>query len=189
MSFDDLEAKMRAEPRKQERFGELVKGPYLDKVVAANRAYLTAAVPEPAATERDHWALSCQPTTNGGRLSTINMRRMETFVLLPPEGTDEDVWGFMVVRDSVLSRYAGAGQGIEERYPDLTFDRARRYQDAGDDQVQVFGRYDELIDALAEEPFAAAARELATSLLTGRTNNARHHNYQLADRVLGRSST
>ncbi|KXK59346.1 hypothetical protein AWW66_24700 [Micromonospora rosaria] len=114
---------------------------------------------------------------------------METFVLLPPKGADEDVWGFMVVRDSVLRRYAGAGQGIEERYPHLTFDRTRRYQDAGDDQVQVFGWYDELIDALAEESFAVAARELATSLLTARTNNARHHNYQLADRVLGRSST
>lgn len=180
---------MRADPEKQARFAALADGPWFDQVVAANRAYLRAAVPEPSGTERDHWALSCLPRTGSGRrLSTVNMKRMETFVLLRPEEADgdDDVWGFMIVRESVLHRYAGSEQGIEEQYPHLEFDRSRPYQDAGADQVRILGWYDDLADALAQEPFAAAARELAAPLLEGTTNNARHHNYQLADAVLDR---
>ncbi|SCL28648.1 hypothetical protein GA0070616_3734 [Micromonospora nigra] len=181
---------MRADPKKQEKFARLAADPYFAQVVSANQAYLRAAVPHPAATERDHWALSCLPGTNGGRrFSTVNMMRMEVFVLFRHEEPEDDtaVHGFVVVRESVLRRYAHSGQGIEELNPNLTFDRSRPYQDAGDDQVRIWGWYDQLIAALAEEPFAVAARELAASLLTGVTNNARHHNYQLADQVLGRA--
>ncbi|MEH0980899.1 hypothetical protein [Micromonospora sp. CPCC 205556] len=185
-----LEAEMRADPKKQEKFARLAADPYFAQVVSANQAYLRAAVPHLAATERDHWVLSCLPGTNGGRrLSTVSMKRMEVFVLLRHEEPEDDtaVHGFMVVRESVLHRYARSGQGVEELNPHLTFDRSRPYQDAGDDQVRICGWYDELIAALAEEPFAVAARELAASLLVGITNNARHHNYQLADQVLGRA--
>ncbi|MEU3452884.1 hypothetical protein ABZ671_04685 [Micromonospora sp. NPDC006766] len=183
------EADMRADPEKQARFRALADGRWFDQVVAANRAYLSAAVPEPSATERDHWALSCLPKTGSGqRLSTVNMKRMETFVLLQPEEADsgDDAWGFLVVRESVLHRYAGPGQSVEQQHPHLEFDRSRPYQDAGTDQVRILGWYDELIDALAQEPFATAARELAAPLLSGTTNHARHHNYQLVDQVLDR---
>ncbi|MFU8851511.1 hypothetical protein ACNAW0_11090 [Micromonospora sp. SL1-18] len=185
------EDEMRADPEKQARFAMLAGDAWFDQVVAANRAYLAAAVPEPIATERDHWALSCLPKTNSGRrLSTVNMKRMETFVLLRPEEADgaDDVGGFMVVRASVLHRYARSRQSVEEQHPHLEFDRSRPYQDAGADQVRIWGWYDELIDALAQESFATAAREFAAALLVGTTNNARHHNYQLADQVLGRVS-
>ena len=178
---------MRADVEKRARFAALADSPWIDQVVAANRAYLRAAVPDPSTTERDHWALSCLPKTGSGRLSTVNMKRMETFVLLPPEEAQgDDVWGFMVVSESVLRRYAGSGQGVEEQHPHLEFDRNRPYQDAGADQVRVYGWYDELIDALEQESFGVAARALAAPLLEGTTNHARHHNYQLADAVLGR---
>ncbi|WBC14218.1 hypothetical protein O7600_24405 [Micromonospora sp. WMMA1998] len=187
IQIDGREVLMRADPEKQERFAALAAGPYLHQTVAANRAYLTAAVPDPTGTEYVAWALSCLPKTGAGRLSTLNMKRMETFVLFPPEDVDsEDVGGFMVVRESVLHRHAGSGQGVEERYPHLEFDRSNPYRDAGQDQVRVWGWYDELIEALSQEPFAIAARDLASSLLSGTTNHGRHHNYQLADRVLDR---
>ncbi len=191
VSLTSREEDMRADPEKQARFGALADGPWFDQVVAANRAFLEAAVLEPIPTERDHWALSCLPKTGSGqRLSTVNMKRMETFVLFRPDEADgdDDAWGFVVVRESVLHRYAASGQGVEEQYPHLKFDRSRPYQDAGADQVQIRGWWDELIDALAQESFATAARELAAPLLEGTTNHARHHNYQFADEVLGRVS-
>lgn len=120
---------MRADPEKQARFAALADGPYLDQTVAANRAYLTAAVPDPVATESVAWALSCLPKTGVGRLSTLNMKRMEAFVLFQPEDADsEDVGGFMVVRESVLRRYVGSGRSVEEQHPHLEFGRylARR---------------------------------------------------------------
>ncbi|MGC4805121.1 hypothetical protein [Micromonospora sp. DT233] len=157
-------------------------------VVEANRAYLQAAVPAPDETEMRGWALSCLPSTNRGhRLSTVNMRRMEVFVLFgEAEGEARGVVdGFVVVRRSLLDR-PGWQDSVEEVFPDLAFDAKRPYRDAGEDQIRVWGRHDRLIAALRDEHFATAARELAASLLTGTTNHARHHNRQLADEVLGR---
>lgn len=181
---------MRADPEQQARFASLREGPYFEQVVTANRAYLMAAVPDVVANERDHWSLSCLPKTGSGRrLSTMNMRRMETLVLFRPDGTDDgddEISGVVVVRESVLR--AEAGQDIEDQHPHLAFDRSR-YADAGEDQMRIWGWYEDLLDALAEAPVAAAARDLAESLLSGRTNHAGRHNYQLADHVLGRAAS
>ncbi|MGK5682667.1 hypothetical protein [Actinoplanes sp. URMC 104] len=57
------EESMRDDPLKHQRFDELAAGRYLRPVVAAQRAYLRAAVAEPQAGERDHWTMSCLPPT------------------------------------------------------------------------------------------------------------------------------
>jgi hypothetical protein len=183
------EREMRANPKKQQSFDRLRARGEFRAVVEANRAYLDAAVPAADETEMTGWALSCLPSTNRGhRLSTVNMRKMEVFVLLreveaEPSGA---VDGFVVVRRSILHRYARQGRSVEEVFPELEFDPKRPYRDAGDDQIRVWGSHDQLIAALKDEHFAAAARDLAAFLLTGTTNHSRHHNYQLADEVLGR---
>ncbi|MGC4761384.1 hypothetical protein ACLQ20_00810 [Micromonospora sp. DT46] len=105
------------------RFERLADGPYLDSVVAANRAYLDAVVPDAAATERDHWALSCLPgtRTDPPRLSAVSMKTMETFVLHEPTepGANARAEGFVVVRKSVLDGH-WTPAGFRAAHPGLT---------------------------------------------------------------------
>ncbi|MBE1486766.1 HNH endonuclease [Plantactinospora soyae] len=182
------ESVMRSDPRKQSQFERLRDGSYFAAVVAANRAYLEVAVPDPAETEREFWALSCLPRTRAGRLSTISMKGMETFVLHQP--ADRSVAGpaagFVIVRRSTLTRHWPTPEALAGTFPGLTIEDSD-YVDAGPDQARVRGRRDELTAALADEDFAAAVRDLAESLLTSRTSHRSGHNYQLADEVLGRT--
>ncbi|MEH0937360.1 McrB family protein [Micromonospora psammae] len=217
------EAHLRADPTKQSRFEKLRSGPYFASVLAANQAYLAAAVPEARARERDRWIITCLPGNGrSGRLSAISMRTMEVFVLNEPDllNAGEGVSGFVVLRRSVLEGSLPPGRTMGETYPQLRFSKSgppvkaegdkprpyeglgdqttldgyppfgvtRTYRDAGDDQLTAVGSYEDLIAALADEHFAAAARRLATDLMAGRTNHSRYHNYQLADVVLGRTA-
>jgi hypothetical protein len=156
-------------------------------VVAANQAYLRAAVPDAAATERDHWALSCVPGTTPGRLSAISIKTMETFVLHEPDEPDGagSAKAFVIVRRSTLERYSDSGRVLDESLPGLNFE-ASDYRDPGPNQIRVRGWHHEIMAALGDEYFAAAARELVTPLLASRTMHGRGHSYQLADHVLGR---
>lgn len=150
------EAQMRRDPAKRAKYNRLRQGPYLDAVVAANRAYLKAAVPDPIGTERDRWALSCLPG-HRGRLSAINMRTMEIFVLHEPTEPGDTAHGFMVVRRSVLARHAGQDRDFDVLFPRLRFDEERQYRDAGPDQIVLRGRWADLVAALADERCAEAA--------------------------------
>lgn len=178
---------MRADIGKQHKFETLAASPYFADVVAANRAYIRAAILNPERTERDCWILSCLPS--GRRLSAVSIRRMETFTLLAPDPSIDAglVTGFMVVRRSTLERYHESGRVLDEVFPGLEFDASRQYADAGEDQIRVWGSHDELTAALADEYFADAARELADPLLASGTMHWKGHNYQLADQVLGRA--
>ncbi|MER5703683.1 hypothetical protein ABT023_17315 [Micromonospora sp. NPDC002296] len=184
----NTEREMRASPKKQQSFDRLRARVEFPAVVETNRAYLHAAVPAAGETEMTGWALSCLPSTGRGRFSTLNMQRMEVLYLSSgvKAGISGAVGGFVVVRRSILHRYVGQGRSVEEVFPGLKFNSERRYETAGDDHIQVSGRHDQLIAALKDENFAAAARDFAAFLLTGTTNLSRHHNYQLADEVLGR---
>ncbi|WP_088982851.1 AAA family ATPase [Micromonospora echinospora] len=183
------EAELRKDPAKQARFDRLHSGPYFSAVVEANRAYLAAAVPDAAVTERERWVLTCLPgNAHTQRLSVLSMRTMEVLVLLEPVILgDGDVTGFVSVRQSVLKAALPPGRSLEQQYPGLSFRTDSPYHDAGEDQIRVLGPRRALVAAFADETFAAAARALATDLLTGRTSHARHHNYPLADAVLGRT--
>ncbi|MEH0933728.1 HNH endonuclease [Micromonospora psammae] len=185
-----LPGQLRATPAGGSRFDRLAAGPYFTAVVAANRAYLDVAVPDPAGTERQHWALSCLPSTRTtpARLSAVSMKTMETFVLHEPDdpAVDPLPGGFVIVRRSVLDRH-WSRRSFRKAFPRLRREPSD-YVDGGDDQERVAGRYDELIAAFADERFGAAARALAASLLPGRTIHGRGHHRRLVDEVLGRTS-
>ncbi|KAB1156485.1 hypothetical protein F6X68_11430 [Micromonospora sp. AMSO12t] len=170
------------------RFERLADGPYLDSVVAANRAYLDAVVPDAAATERDHWALSCLPgtRTDPPRLSAVSMKTMETFVLHEPTepGAGAPAEGFLVVRKSVLDGH-WTPAGFRAAHPAITR-WPSDYVDAGPDQEVLAGDVEDLIAALADERVVLAARALTEPLLQSRTLHARGHNQPFADAVLGR---
>ncbi|MCX4386469.1 HNH endonuclease [Micromonospora peucetia] len=170
------------------RFERLADGPYFDSVVAANRAYLDAVVPDAATIEREYWALSCLPgtRTNPPRLSAVSMKTMETFVLHEPTGpaADARAEGFMVVRKAVLDRH-WTPTGFRAAHPAITR-WPSDYVDAGPDQECLAGGVDDLITALGDEGVVLAARALTEPLLRSRTLHARGHNQQLADAVLGR---
>ncbi|MDI5940270.1 MULTISPECIES: HNH endonuclease [unclassified Micromonospora] len=170
------------------RFERLANGPYFSSVVAANRAYLDAVVPDAASTERDRWALSCLPSTRTDprRLSAISMKTMETFVLHEPTepGVGARAEGFLVVRRSVLDRH-WTPAGFRAAHPALTTWRSD-YVDAGPDQECLAGDVEDLIAALGDERVVLAARALTEPLLRSRTLHARGHCQPLADAVLGR---
>ncbi|MEE6261175.1 hypothetical protein [Plantactinospora sonchi] len=183
------EAMMRADPRQQRKFDALRHSRHFSEVVEANRAYLATAVPDAGAKELEHWSLSCLPNSGSRRLSAISMARMETFVLLKPEqGGDNAAKAFVIARRSLLDSQLLSDGRVRGKIKGLTWSTSRRYVTAGADQVRINGRYDDLIAALAQEHLAAAAGKLAKDLLVHRVSYARHHNYQLADRVLGRAS-
>lgn len=170
------------------RFDELEGSPYFDQVIAANRLYLTAAVPDPLGTERSYWALSCLPSTHSGsRFSTLSMSTMETFVLHKPGIAGDGIAGFVVVSRKVLE---AAGPHVHVGALEV---RPSDYVAAGDDQCSVWGSLPALTQALAgtlgePAPLRDAARELAIGLTRGRgTNYKRYHNPYLAARVLGRA--
>ncbi|GAB3799744.1 hypothetical protein [Micromonospora zhanjiangensis] len=178
------EREMRADKDKQARYAELRDHPDLHSaVVAANRAYLAAAVPDAEVMECAHWALTCLPTTRTGRLSAISMKGMETFVLelAAGSGSNVEVHGFVNLRPSSLpAEFAST-------FPRLELSRDRAYEDGGEDQAQLHGHHEDLIAALNHPAVAAAARQLAQDLLRSGTSYSRFHNYQLADAVLERA--
>jgi 5-methylcytosine-specific restriction protein B len=163
-----------------DRFGELFDSPHFDQVIAANRLYLTAAVADALATERDYWALSCLPTTVGksDRYSTLSMGGQETFAVFVPLG-DEPVTAHVFVSESVLLAF---GAGWSE--PGLQIGQSP-YVAGGDDQVEVYGTWKALAPALAGGPLRTAARNFAERLMAGRTKYSRFHDRDLAHRVLG----
>ncbi|MFG1775973.1 HNH endonuclease [Micromonospora sp. NPDC049048] len=170
------------------RFERLAQGRYFDSVVAANRAYLDAVVPDAATTEREYWALSCLPgtRTNPPRLSAVSMKTMETFVLHEPtdRGANARAEGFVVVRKSVLDRH-WTPTGFRAAHPAI-MRWSSDYVDAGPDQECLGGDVEDLIAAFGDERIVLAARALAEPLLRSRTLHARGHNQRLADAVLGR---
>lgn len=176
-----------AEPA-EAKFQRLLDTPHFDAVIAANRAYLAVAVPEAPLGAGERWALTCLPATGapsgGRRLSAVNMRWMETFVLYLPRGAD-DLHGLVNLRRSALEE----GYGSLDRARDalgLRYLQEARYRDAGVDGCQARGTADQLVAAIQAGAFAGAVHALAASLLTSRTAYARFHNRPLTAAVIGR---
>jgi 5-methylcytosine-specific restriction enzyme B len=168
-------------PGKSDRFGELLRSIHFDQVVAANRLYLSAAVSDALATEKHHWALSCLPTTGqGSRFSTLSMGGQEMFAVFKPMGNGIST-AHVFVAESVLASF-----GIDLGERDLEVS-ASPYVAGGDDQIEVFGRWEDLAPALADRPLRTAARAFAERLLPQPCAFARYHDDELAGRVLGRS--
>jgi hypothetical protein len=168
------------------KFQRLLDSRQFDTVVAANRAYLAVAVPDAPLGAGERWALTCLPATSapsgGRRLSAVNMRWMETFVLYLPRGTDE-VHGLINLRQSVLEEAYGSLDHARDAL-DLDHLKEAHYRDTQSDGCQARGTADHLVRALQDAEFANAVHALATSLLASRTAYARFHNPHLATAVV-----
>ncbi len=172
------------------RFERLLARPYADAVIAANRAYLGAALPAAADGAGQRWVLTCLPSTRTRpgrrRLSVVSMRNMETFVLYVDDREPTTPRGFVVVSQSAALSAFGtpealrAGLNLEEVYPST-------YQAAGHDQLALTGTAEDLIRVLGDPTIAEAAGELADDLTTSRSVYARFHNTHLTDAVLART--
>jgi len=138
-----------------------------------------AVMGRPEDRELDYWAMSCLPGTTSGRLSAVNMRSMEVFVLHPSWDDDDEVSAFVVLD--------GAKLPSRSDHPGIEFDRSG-YRDAPSTQLRALGGTENMLAALRDERFAIACKALADELMAGgRTMQWRGHNFQLADAVLGRN--
>jgi hypothetical protein len=134
-------------------------------------------IPCSAATEGEHWAVSCLPGGNTKRLTAISLRTMETIVITT-------AGGFLIVsQDALLDRF-GSWDSFENDHPELTHDPCG-YQDAGLDQIRIAGELSHLHDALLDDRITYAIRVLTERVSAlGRTIHSRGHCPQLADLIL-----
>lgn len=174
------------DPSKLLRFERLSRRPYVGAVLAANRCYLAAAVPDAPAGGGDRWVLTCLPSTRTAsgrqRLSAVSMRNMETFVLHADAGPDP-VRGFAIVRRGALLHAFGTAAAVRAEFG-LDDVVESGYVAAGDDQLRLSGDPASLVRALSDDRVAEAARDLADALMTGTTVYARYHNRFLTEEVL-----
>ena len=206
-----------ADPTKQRRYESLARGPYLDAVVDLATAYVGAAIPDPARTEGEYWALSCLPGTTTGRLSALTMRITDMLVIYradpdgrpigldrstakalvrgaasdaaEPEPSDRSsrVDALMIVERSTLEAGFGRRSLARRRHPRLAFTDSD-YHGAGTDQMMISGPAQPMVRALGDQRVAEAAQRLAARMMdSGRVMHWRGHNPLLTDHVLGRT--
>jgi hypothetical protein len=170
------------------RFEQLSRRPYFEAILAANRAYLAAAVPDAPAGAGDRWVLTCLPTTRTSsgrkRLSAISMLNMETFVLdVDSSAVPDSVRGFAIVRRGAALHGFATPDAVRAAF-NLDDVSESSYYAAGDDQLRLTGSPASLVRALTDSRIAEAARDLADALTTAATVYARYHNAYLTDEVL-----
>lgn len=161
------------------RCERLLRRPYADTVIAANRAYLAAALPDAPAGAGDRWVLTCLPGPR--RLTAVSMLNMETFVLRPADSGA--VRGFAIVRRGLLLGEFGSEDAARDEFGlDEVYEST--YRAAGFDQLALAGGAASLVRALGDDRVAEAARDLAATLTRSRTVYARFHNRYLTDEVM-----
>jgi hypothetical protein len=177
-----------SEATKIRKYEALARGPYFEPIVEVARAYVAAAIPDPAGTERDYWALSCLPGTTARRLSALTMRTMDVLVMYrAATGAAERMDALVIVERSTLEAGFGSRAAAAAHHPGLRF-RDSDYYDAGPDQMLVSGASGDLARAFGDDVIADAARRLATrAMRRGRVLHWQGHNELLADHVLGRA--
>jgi hypothetical protein len=180
-----------ADPTKLRRYERLARGPFFEPVVELARAYVAAAIEDPAGTEGEYWALSCLPGTTPGRLSALTMRITDILVIyraaaVRSDAAPTDVDALMIVERSTLEMGFGSRAVARRRYPRLRFTDSD-YHGAGLDQMMVSGPYRPLARSLLDERVAEAARRMASQMMRGRVMHWRGHNPLLTDHVLGRA--
>jgi hypothetical protein len=179
---------LRARLATYDRFEKLARGPFFEPVVEVVRAYLDAAIPEPAGTEGVYWALSCLPGTTPRRLSALTMRITDILVLnRPASGPPAPVDALVIVARSTLAAGFGSQAAAQRSYPRLHLSESD-YHGAGMDQLMISGPAEELARCLRDARAAAAARAMASQMMaSGRVLHWRGHNPLLVDHALGRS--
>jgi hypothetical protein len=179
---------LRADPTKQRKYELLAQSPFFAPVVDLARAYVTAAITDPARTEGEFWALSCLPGTTPGRLSALTMRITDILVIYKAEGPETvQVKALMIVERSTLEAGFGTRAVARRRHPRLRFTDSD-YHGAGVDQMMISGPCAQMVRSLRDEPVADAARQMAARMMrNGRVMHWRGHNPLLADHVLART--
>jgi hypothetical protein len=172
---------------KQRKYEKLAKGPFFEPVVNLARAYVAAAITDPAGTEGEFWALSCLPGTTPGRLSALTMRITDILVIYRTEPTPAaQVEALMIVERSTLEAGFGTRAVARRRHPRLRFTDSD-YYGAGMDQMMISGPWQPMVRSLSDERVAEAAGQMADRMMRGRVMHWRGHNPLLADHALGRA--
>jgi hypothetical protein len=139
-------------------------------------------VPRYAATEGEHWALSCLPSTTKTRVTAISLRTMETVVI--DDYDAGNTGGFLNVSQHALLDRFGSWDAFESEHPGLLRSTAN-YRDPGPDQISIEGTLADLHDAVVDDRVGYAIRVLTDRLhRTGQTLQKRGHCPQLADLIL-----
>jgi hypothetical protein len=179
-------SRVSADPTKVRKYEKLARGPYFGPVVDLARAYVAAAIADPAATEGVYWALSCLPGTSPRRLCALTMRITDILVINKADaGTAVDA--LVIVERSTFEEGFGRRALARRRYPRLRFTDSE-YHGAGLDQMMISGPAGPLVRCLDDERVAEAARRMAEFMMgSGRVMHWKGHNPLLADHALGRA--
>lgn len=196
-ALDNDEAGVRSDNQKQrlagqKRFEELLAAPGAEVATNVLQSFLWSTVPRPRETERQFWAVSAMPSTNGGgRFATLSVGKLETmFLYLVP--LDAQGWAALggcvnvsasLVAPDVLDGTLDQPWAYVDRVGPL-------YESAGADLAGL--RFvctddnDGYEEILGWPGVADAARTFAVRMMRkGLSLQGRWHNYPLADVLLG----
>jgi len=181
----DLEEKYRIRHNYQfQRFKEV---PHFAEVVAALKLYISESIMAPRRTEFSFWSVSCMPSTNINtwpRLTTVNLNRMEVFVIGYCKQEPEHIWSFVnVAKNHFFEGYTE--DEFRAKYPNTGI-QFPRYVAAGYDQMRIqIDGIDQLSDVLRDNVVLEAARILNLRLMQkGGNVYASSHCFELADLLL-----
>lgn len=132
--------------------------------------------------------MTCLPSTNGNRLSAVNIHWMEAFVLGVTVDGPPTVWGLINVYKDRLIRTYGSNEAIVRAHPEIEMTHAP-YQSAYKARVPamsiVCDGIDNVLGLLHDPAIIGAARGLNWPVMSlGRTVYAKYHCYDLADQLL-----
>jgi hypothetical protein len=162
-----------------QRFGEY------EEAVALLRLYVQQCIPAFKRTEWSHWAISCLPSTLGGRrLATVNMSTMETFFLHNADAGGE-VW--LNIAFAPLQAGYPTIHDFAQRHPNIVLEESW-YEAAGFDQASVISPGLHAMHELLNDPvIRKAARLLNLQLMRKRgVFYRRFHCFALADQLVGK---
>jgi hypothetical protein len=176
---DEPEQRVKTDPKLEtfQRFGEY------EETIALLRLYVQQCIPAFKRTEWSHWAISCLPSTLGGRrLATVNMSTMETLFLHRADAGGQ-VWlniAFAPLRDAYPKIH-----DFHQRHPHVELE-ASNYEAAGFDQASLITTSLRDMHKLLDDPaIRKAARLLNLQLMRKRgVFYRRFHCFALADQLV-----
>ncbi|GAB4108828.1 MAG: hypothetical protein OHK0022_60970 [Roseiflexaceae bacterium] len=165
--------------RDRRKLDDFRKLPNWHDLAKALRSYIVHTIPAYVYTQGHYWSMSCLPATLGRwRAATINMSRMETFVI------SKSGSGFVNVALTVFSQHYKENTFTKEN--DGTCIEHTGYEAAGFDQIHISTRdYDSMIKVLSDPVIQKSARLMNLNLMRQRGSFfSNYHSPGLTDLVL-----
>ena len=157
-----------------DRFSILKAHPQWPQMRLIARAYLHYCVFEPFETEAKFWELTCY-----ANMMRFNFGSQETCVIAAGQD-DVPYCGFML-RPGIVNEALRAGGAI----PEYKFDKLRKYDDGGDDQLWYEPLPNQALQFLDAAPIIAAAKALTLDIARKKkTRYAKFHCFNLVDDVM-----